>query len=303
MPAHRQALWWLWPLILWLSVFAPQSAFPQADRLAKARLDLAVGIATEQRILSDLNRYRTSGDASPDRIALYETYLDRVRQLTQEKRNLVRQLEKARRAAPEAAGEYAATPPSPPPDLDIPEDRELDELRALQQELDQSIAAFDDMLLTESELARVQSELKMRTLAQEAAQAARRLRASGEAGGKGAGEGRSGMAEGQSNAGGGEQTGEDAPQGGMEGLEGDNAEVVQDGARQETGGGRYRERGTAKSSPGRGSQSPPESADQAPEAQDDDIVARQLREAAEKETDPALKEKLWKEYRDYKKGL
>ncbi len=37
--------------------------------------------------------------------------------------------------------------------------------------------------------------------------------------------------------------------------------------------------------------------------QDDDIVARQLREAAEKETDPALKEKLWKEYYDYKKGL
>ena len=34
-----------------------------------------------------------------------------------------------------------------------------------------------------------------------------------------------------------------------------------------------------------------------------DIVARQLREAAEKETDPVLKEKLWKEYEAYKKGL
>lgn len=33
---------------------------------------------------------------------------------------------------------------------------------------------------------------------------------------------------------------------------------------------------------------------------DDDIVARQLREAAEKETDPELKEKLWQEYRKYK---
>jgi hypothetical protein len=32
-------------------------------------------------------------------------------------------------------------------------------------------------------------------------------------------------------------------------------------------------------------------------------VARQLREAAEKETDPVLKEKLWKEYEEYKKGL
>ena len=35
---------------------------------------------------------------------------------------------------------------------------------------------------------------------------------------------------------------------------------------------------------------------------DDDIVARQLREAAEKETDPELKEKLWQEYRKYKDG-
>jgi hypothetical protein len=35
---------------------------------------------------------------------------------------------------------------------------------------------------------------------------------------------------------------------------------------------------------------------------DDDIVARQLREAAEKETDPVLKEKLWDEYRKYKEA-
>jgi hypothetical protein len=34
---------------------------------------------------------------------------------------------------------------------------------------------------------------------------------------------------------------------------------------------------------------------------DDDIVARQLREAAMKERDPQLQEKLWQEYRDYKK--
>jgi len=34
---------------------------------------------------------------------------------------------------------------------------------------------------------------------------------------------------------------------------------------------------------------------------DDDIVARQLREAAEKETDPVVREKLWKEYNEYKK--
>ena len=37
-----------------------------------------------------------------------------------------------------------------------------------------------------------------------------------------------------------------------------------------------------------------------PPPQDDDIVARQLREAAEKETDPELKQKLWEEYWKYK---
>jgi len=35
---------------------------------------------------------------------------------------------------------------------------------------------------------------------------------------------------------------------------------------------------------------------------DDDIVARQLREAAEKETDPELRKKLWQEYKKYKAG-
>lgn len=39
-----------------------------------------------------------------------------------------------------------------------------------------------------------------------------------------------------------------------------------------------------------------------PDGRDDDVVARQLREAATAETDPELREKLWQEYRNYKKG-
>lgn len=42
---------------------------------------------------------------------------------------------------------------------------------------------------------------------------------------------------------------------------------------------------------------------QAIESGYDDIVARQLREAAEKETDPELQAKLWEEYRKYKEGM
>jgi hypothetical protein len=37
-----------------------------------------------------------------------------------------------------------------------------------------------------------------------------------------------------------------------------------------------------------------------PSGSDDDVVARQLREAASRETDPAVREKLWEEYRKYK---
>ena len=40
-----------------------------------------------------------------------------------------------------------------------------------------------------------------------------------------------------------------------------------------------------------------------PDGADDDIVSRQLREAAERETDPVLRDKLWEEYRKYKGGL
>ncbi len=39
-----------------------------------------------------------------------------------------------------------------------------------------------------------------------------------------------------------------------------------------------------------------------PDGSDDDVVARQIREAAQRETDPELREKLWDEYRKYKKG-
>lgn len=39
-----------------------------------------------------------------------------------------------------------------------------------------------------------------------------------------------------------------------------------------------------------------------PDGADDDIVARQIREAAMKETDPELRAALWEEYRRYKRG-
>jgi hypothetical protein len=56
--------------------------------------------------------------------------------------------------------------------------------------------------------------------------------------------------------------------------------------------------GTGTRRQGGGQGTPPD----IPDGSDDDVVARQLREAAEKETDPELKKKLWEEYRKYKAG-
>ena len=43
--------------------------------------------------------------------------------------------------------------------------------------------------------------------------------------------------------------------------------------------------------------------DDIPDSSDDDVIARQIREAAEKETDPELKKKLWDEYRRYRDSV
>lgn len=61
----------------------------------------------------------------------------------------------------------------------------------------------------------------------------------------------------------------------------------------------------AGSAPGRTEQkpAPPTAGRRDLEEGDDDIVARQLREAAEQETDPEVKERLWEEYRKYKEGI
>ncbi|MXY14598.1 MAG: hypothetical protein F4Y53_02780 [Proteobacteria bacterium] len=56
----------------------------------------------------------------------------------------------------------------------------------------------------------------------------------------------------------------------------------------------------AEESKNQGAHSAPPPAD-IPSGDDDDVVARQLREAAQKERDPMLRDKLWDEYRKYKK--
>jgi hypothetical protein len=58
------------------------------------------------------------------------------------------------------------------------------------------------------------------------------------------------------------------------------------------------QRGSSTSQQGGRPHTPPD----IPDGHGDDIIARQLREAAENETDPVLREKLWEEYKKYKGG-
>jgi hypothetical protein len=60
--------------------------------------------------------------------------------------------------------------------------------------------------------------------------------------------------------------------------------------------------GGAGNNGGKDQSSPGSAGNPIPDGSDDDVVARRLRKAAEAETDPELKEKLWKEYIEYKKN-
>ena len=71
----------------------------------------------------------------------------------------------------------------------------------------------------------------------------------------------------------------------------------------QSGGGAMPGRRTVASAMPPTPRPPLPSAPDTPDARDDDVVARQLREAAMAETDPELREALWEELERYKSGL
>lgn len=105
-------------------------------------------------------------------------------------------------------------------------------------------------------------------------------------------------------AGNGEKEGEKGDEsGGKDGQESDSREASSSTNEK---GARSSEDSRQGEGAGDGAQEPVRSTsshDDQLDASDDDVVARQLREAAEKETDPEVKKKLWEEYRKYKEGM
>jgi hypothetical protein len=248
--------------------------------LQEARDNLQTSRETERRISSELEHLKKSGTASAETIKDYEEYLARVRAMTAENRKIMEQMEAAyqRHTAGETSSNSAVSDKRDKMfDPNIPEEQTMDEVAALDKEFNESLAKFDDRLLKEMDAIRAESAKKLQDLAQEAADAAKRLRDKGvDVDTSGAG-GSSQEADTQKETSGGGRETETA--GGA-----DDAETAsRDGSRKGGKGGSADDRHRT-------------------DYEDDDIVARQLREAAENETDPELKEKLWKEYEEYKQG-
>jgi hypothetical protein len=131
---------------------------------------------------------------------------------------------------------------------------------------------------------------------QEAISQERAARGSGSASGGAAAEDEAGAAGEGDEQGSGEAASGQGPGAGQGGEAGGRGESAGEQSGEQGGGG-----GVGGGGPLGGSGPSTVPAD-IPDGRDDDIVARQLREAAIKETDPELRERLWEEYRQYKKS-
>lgn len=248
-------------------------------RLEEARKNLRLSEETEKRISSDLEQLKKSGNASPEAIKDYEAYLQSVQAMTAENRRIVEQMEAAyARKSPvkDGSNDAFSGDKDEMADPDIPEEQTMDEVAALDRKLNASLASFDDMLLKEMDAIREGSSKKLQDLAEEAAEAAKRLR----------------------------EKGVDTGSSGSESPEQADEQKQKSESDQEAGSSEDTAGSETASSGGssKGGQGPARDDQRRAGYEDDDIVARQLREAAENETDPELKEKLWKEYEEYKKS-
>ncbi len=149
----------------------------------------------------------------------------------------------------------------------------------IDRRFDETFAVFDERMRKE----------------QESASQERASRGSGEVAGTGEESGASGASGEGGNTGSGQESGsgDGGPAG--SGESGSRGQTAGSESNTQGGGGGYG--GGVKGGAG-----PNTVPSDIPDGSDDDIVARQLREAAMKETDPELRERLWDEYRKYKQS-
>ncbi len=230
--------------------------------------DHAALLAAEQ----DFRQRRDAGELSATAAADYNAYLETLRgRVATDCLALVEAGGVLPAGAPCAALPLTTVAPQLL-DQEVPLNR-AERTGELDAELEAGLSRFDELLLREQE----------------------RVRASAPRSGDGAAAG----GDGGSGSGATQSAGDE----GLAGAAGSAAESTGREVRQgEAGDGRPPGAGEGgEGAVGRGAVPPPPPG--TPDGRDDDIVARQLREAAEQETDPELRSKLWEEYRRYKQGI
>lgn len=237
--------------------------------LAQARHDLAISEQVLARVSDQADKARSDPATSPQERQRIDEYLDRVRELVELNRKRVRSLEESlplgQPGLPGSGFGSGGVSPAT---------TSTEEVAALDAKLSGSLSEFDKLLLEEARKAQARAPSSRSAGAY----------AGGSSNGKGEGKG--------------------ASQSGAKESRGDKPSASADGdqASQRAGtgpgspGGRID--GTDPGAPGATAAVPPDVGD----GNDDDIVARQIRKAAEAETDPELRKKLWDEYRKYKQG-
>ena len=264
------------------SVTPTLSATEAAAALERAETNLRISRDTEKQIETELAALKAKPGATELEIARVESYLKRARRMTADNQAEVDRLKKGVPAKP-------APPPKPiyqvPVPAPAPARIDEDPLMALERKLNRQIADFDDLLLGEQEkiAERRNAVAGNESVSDATGEGERGKGGHGGSTGPGKNPDSGDVADGQT------ESGADGKVVKAESTEGKPGEANSEG-----GGVRKGGKMTGKGKPAGPSTRPG--------AEDDDIVARQLREAAEKETDPELREKLWKEYDDYKQS-
>lgn len=254
--------------LLLLAMLATAAQADPRSELAQARHDLSISEQVLARVSERVTAARADPATAPEERRRLDDYLARVRDLVELNRERVRSLEQTVAVLPAGApggGQGAAAGASA--------STHTEDVAALDEKLSGSLAEIDQLLLEEARKAR--------------ARAPTRASAERSAGGSSASAARKGTNSPRGD-------GTDAS-GGANAAE-DKTDPEQSGRGPGSPGGRIE--GTDPGTPGATAAIPPDVGD----GSDDDIVARQIRRAAETETDPELREKLWDEYRKYKRG-
>lgn len=282
----RRGLRRLWAATLFLGVVATAAHADPMSELARARHDLAISEQVLARVSEQADKARSDPATAPRERERLDEYLAQVRELVAQNRKRVRSLEESAQSAaaglPGGAGSGATGVSGAATNAE--------EVAALDARLSGSLTEFDQLLLEEARKAQARAPASGSSRAYAGGSSAK-------AGGKGSGQsGEDGPGR-KAGSKGTEQSGADGSRAGSASTSADGTtDPQQKGAGPGSPGGRID--GTDPGAPGATAAVPPDVGN----GSDDDIVARQIRRAAETERDPELREKLWDEYRKYKQG-